>query len=329
MKIFVCEYVTGGGLYREPLSLSLMQEGELMLQAVLDGLSTVPEVEVITTRDIRLPCLSAIPAIAIKAEDDVWQVWAACMQQADAVWPIAPESGGIMMRMCELVIASGKRLLASSPDVIRLASSKFETNRTLAAAGVRVVPTVRAQQVASLRQGPWVAKPDDGVSCEDSRVFDNPALLRDWLGKSGRALSHVVQPFVEGIPASISMVCRDGQSVLLSCNRQLIDIDEVGFHYRGGVLNDLREHWSDFESVASEVANAIPGLAGYIGIDVIMHEHKLFVLEINPRLTTSFAGLKSAMGYNPARLILDMFYNGDFIPPPIIERNVVEVRLNQ
>lgn len=301
-----------------------------MLQAVLDGLSIMPEVEVLMTRDMRLPCSNAIPAIPIRPEDDLWQVWAACMQQADAVWPIAPESGKVMMRLCELVTASGKRLLASSIDAIKLASSKYETNNTLAGAGVCVVPTVRAQPETWLSgQGPWVAKPDDGVGCEDSRVFDNPALLHDWLGESGRTLSHVVQPFVEGIPASISMACRDGKAVLLSCNRQLIELDETRFHYRGSVLNDLRERWSDFESVASKVASAIPGLAGYIGIDVIVREHEIMVLEVNPRLTTSFAGLQGATGCNPARLVVDMFYNDDFVPPPPIERNIVEVRLHQ
>ena len=73
----------------------------------------------------------------------------------------------------------------------------------------------------------------------------------------------------------------------------------------------------------------MPGLAGYIGVDVIVGDADIRVLEVNPRLTTSYAGLEQAIGCNPAELILDMFYNGGFSSPLLIERNIVEVRLDE
>jgi predicted ATP-grasp superfamily ATP-dependent carboligase len=80
--------------------------------------------------------------------------------------------------------------------------------------------------------------------------------------------------------------------------------------------------------LARQIARVLPGLAGYIGVDVMVGENGLRVLEVNPRLTTSYAGLEQAIGRNPAELILDMFYNGRFSSPPQIERNIVEVRLD-
>jgi tyramine---L-glutamate ligase len=55
---------------------------------------------------------------------------------------------------------------------------------------------------------------------------------------------------------------------------------------------------------------------------------QIFVLEINPRLTTSYVGLHDAMGYNPTRLVIDLFYNEDFQFPQKISRNIVEITLN-
>ena len=39
----------------------------------------------------------------------------------------------------------------------------------------------------------------------------------------------------------------------------------------------------------------------------MLTEKEIMLVEINPRLTTSYAGLKSALGVNPADLILQTF----------------------
>jgi len=41
-----------------------------------------------------------------------------------------------------------------------------------------------------------------------------------------------------------------------------------------------------------------------VGIDLVRTEQGLVMLEINPRLTTSYAGLRRALGVNPAGLVL-------------------------
>ena len=60
------------------------------------------------------------------------------------------------------------------------------------------------------------------------------------------------------------------------------------------------------ERIATGVAKALPGLFGYAGIDVIVTEHGPVVLEVNPRLTTSYVGLGEALGCNVAALVLDL-----------------------
>jgi len=61
-----------------------------------------------------------------------------------------------------------------------------------------------------------------------------------------------------------------------------------------------------YQQIASAVAAAIPGLWGYVGVDLIEGPDGPVVLEINPRLTTSYAGLRDAVGVNPAGLVLDL-----------------------
>ena len=301
-----------------------------MLEALLNDLSELSGIELLTTRDFRLPPLnSRADVVGVTPEQSVGQIWADCLKQSDAFWPVAPESGGILAQMSDLAIAENKILLNSGPSAVRLAASKLATNIKLAAAGIPVVPTFLAKEWLSAGESPWVAKPDDGIGCEDSRVFHASDAMLAWLTMGDRWQSHVVQPLITGTAASISMLCSKGDAILLSCNRQLIEMMDGRFYYHGSLLNGMQEYWNDFEKIAQAVAKAMPELAGYVGIDVLVDEEQIFVLEVNPRLTTSYTGLHRAMGSNPARLIVDLIYNGGFRPPPVIERNLVEVRLNE
>jgi predicted ATP-grasp superfamily ATP-dependent carboligase len=324
LRIFVCEFITGGGLYNAPLPLSLVKEGGLMLEALLSDLLELPDIELITTRDPRLPILQLPVTIYVpQAAEDVWPLWQRCIAEADAVWPIAPESAGTLEKLC--ILAQSKKLLGCAPDAVRMAASKYATARHLAQHGIPVAPTLLPADFKP-QDGCYVVKPDDGAGCEDTRLFDSCGELRNWL-EQGRQTSHVIQPWLDGEAASLSMLCLAGKAQLLSCNRQWIEVVDDHIHYRGSLLNGMVKHWDAFDDIARQVAHALPGLAGYVGIDVIVNEDQVTVLEINPRLTTSYAGLHRAIGRNPAGMVLDLLYNGCMIEADKLQRNVVEIRL--
>jgi predicted ATP-grasp superfamily ATP-dependent carboligase len=322
LKVFVCEFITGGGLYNAPLPPSLAREGDAMLGALLADLLQLPDVEITTTRDPRLPVLN-LPVTVEIAQENIWQQWSQCIAEADAVWPIAPESGGMLERISSM--AAGRRLLGCALDAVHLATSKRATVRCLEKAGIAVVPTWLVSEFKPY-SGRFVAKPDDGVGCEGSRVFDSVEALLYWM--DGKDTTHVIQPWLAGAPASLSMICRNGRAQLLSCNRQLIEVIDGEIHYRGSLLNDFAQYWPEFEHLAVQVAAAIPELAGYVGVDVMVDHGRLTVLEINPRLTTSYAGLHQATGLNPAGLVLDLLYNDRMIEPNKIQRNIIQVSVD-
>jgi len=286
------------------------------------------DVEVITTHDARLPLPQhANQVIPINHNDDVWQVWNRCIANADAVWPIAPETGGMLSRLTELVIRHHKALFGCPLEAVNLAASKHATYQALRVAQICTMPTYILADWPQNSANAWVAKPDGGVGCEDSGYFESSAALLDWM-RQGRETTHIIQPYQQGIPASISMLCKQGQAWLLSCNRQKITLESGKFVYMGSVLNGMAEHSPAFEAIAKSVAKAIPGLSGYVGVDVIVDDSQIYVLEINPRLTTSYVGLHEAIGCNPARLVMDLLYNKDFRFPQEISSNIVEITLN-
>lgn len=314
-KLLVLEFITGGGLYNAPLPDSLAAEGDLMLHALLADLSEIPHLQLVTTRDARLPPIS-IDSIAVR--EDVWPIWQHAIDHADWVWPIAPETDGVLEKISRMV--PPHKLIGSTPQAIHIAASKRATSAWLAQHNIPVVTTS-----ATHDSGAYVAKPDDGAGCGDTRFFDDFSKLQIWLKTRP---NHIVQPWLEGTPASISMLCREGVAYVLSGNRQLIERDAEGFiHYRGSVVNGMLAHWDDLDHIAQQVAQALPGLAAYVGIDVMVDGDSITVLEINPRLTTSYVGLRQATGLNPARLVLDVLYNGMMVERMKVQRHVVEIKL--
>ena len=66
---------------------------------------------------------------------------------------------------------------------------------------------------------------------------------------------------------------------------------------------------------SSRIAAAIPGLWGYVGVDLIDTPAGPVVLEINPRLTTSYCGLGGVLGVNLAALVVGLLGSEPGLPP--------------
>ncbi len=283
----------------------------MMLAALVKDIAAVGGIEIASVRDRRLPGVDLPAAFSILgASDDPWNVWRNAIEMADAVWPIAPERGGALARMSELAIARDRTLVGSRPSAVALAASKLATAEHLAIRGIAVVPTVSA--VTALHDAPpagrdgWVVKPDDGAGAQSTRLFRRSDEMRQWLAATPERDNLVVQPYVEGVPASLSILCQDGRGWLLSCNRQEVAIENGAFRFCGVVVGGLEQRRWVLEPIAAAVAAAMPDLWGYVGIDFIDSAAGPLVLEVNPRLTTSYVGLAHAIRMNPAELVLDL-----------------------
>lgn len=304
MKLFVYEFVTGGGLAQEPLPPSLVRDGDQMLRALVADLAELPGVRVLTTRDPRLPPLVDIETVNPAPGEEPSAAYQRGVAAADAAWPIAPETGGALERLARLTLAQGKVLLGCGPEAVRVAASKRATIAALSQAGVAAVPTfARAGEVPRL-PGPWVVKPDDGAGCDGALLVEGWRAARQHLDAEPGRL--VAQPWIEGDALSLSLVCGPGGLRLLSCNRQHVRLADRRLVLDGVDVNTVFDRGERFARLAAAIAAAIPGLWGYVGVDLVRSRDGPVVLEVNPRLTTSYCGLRQALGINPAAMVLDL-----------------------
>lgn len=292
----------------------------MMRDAVLRDFSELDDVDISLTCDARLFIPSIADTVVIRPQDDVWLVWENCMQQADAVLLIAPETGGMLTQLTLMAERLNKRVLGCRSSAVRITSDKYLTYQKLHQSGIPTIPTYLFSDWPPNLSSAWVAKPIDGAGCADTAIFYDASDLNLWM--QSRKETHIIQPLQPGIAASFSMLCKANKAYLLTCNRQKIVIDKELIQYQGGVINGLDSYRKVFETVAQQITRTIPGLAGYVGVDLIVDDENLYVVEINPRLTTSYAALYQACGANPARMLRDLFYNDDFDLPAIASHTI-------
>lgn len=276
----------------------------MMLNALVDDLTRLASVEVLVSRDPRIGCAPrGVDCMSPKPGEDPFFAFARGVRQCDAVWPIAPETGGVLEELSRIVVDEGRLLLGSEPETVAIAASKSRTVAVLDEAGVDCVPTFTDPARVTPLPGPWVIKPDDGAGCADACVVASWQDARGWLdARAGEGF--VAQPWCDGASLSLSIICQDGESLLLSCNQQHLRRQDSRIELEGITVNARGDGSGIYAGLAHRIAAVLPGLGGYVGVDLISTETGPVVLEINPRLTTSYCGLRDALGVNPAELVM-------------------------
>ncbi|MCA9184918.1 MAG: ATP-grasp domain-containing protein [Pirellulaceae bacterium] len=321
VRVFIYEFVTGGGCFLMPQwgrpSGSLLVEGLAMARAVTaDALSA--GFDVMVTVDCRLdnPFAHPLPyrpgdnvtgthlgnllVEFVDSEVSHWERLARLTRQCDFVMVIAPEIDGQLERIVRRVKSdlseAGGTLLSPLPDDVAWAADKHLTQLRLRQLGRYYVEGVRREAGEdSHYAGPWpaVVKPLLGAGSWGVRRVERQVDLETEL--SGITEPVRVEPFCPGTAASIAMLLGPRRPVVLPPLRQRFD-PEGSFQYVGGERLGGDSLIERTEKMARAVATLFVGAVGYIGVDVVLGDHvrgqEDRVIEVNPRLTTSYVGLR-------------------------------------
>jgi tyramine---L-glutamate ligase len=294
-RVWVYEYLSAGGAFHGD---ALLRMGTSMRDAMVADLLRAEGCTVTAATCARA---AALPRGAVSVQAHHGESPGAFVaRQAvlhDAVWLVAPETEGVLAQLQSVVPTT--RWLGCDASSIALASSKRATTERLAARDV-LTPLAFANDAATRR---WVTKPDDGAGAVDTRVHDDLSAARDQA-----SASMVIEPWVEGTAMSLSLLCKPGHFELLCVNRQNIAVDERGqVSFEGVTIDrDAASARDAFARIARDVVHAIPGLRGFVGVDLVWHEARgPVVIEVNPRVTCAYVGLSAALDRNLAAEMLD------------------------
>jgi predicted ATP-grasp superfamily ATP-dependent carboligase len=129
-----------------------------------------------------------------------------------------------------------------------------------------------------------------------------------------------MQAYVRGQAASVSLVADGRRAVPLAVNAQRVAA-AAGFSYRGGATPFDHPLAEAAAAAAAQACAGIPGLRGYVGVDLVLTRSAPVVIEVNPRLTMSYLGLRAVLDENVAALALAAC-GGTLPTPPVLKRRV-------
>ncbi len=307
MRIFVYEHVTGGGFANRSLPDSLGSEGWAMLTSLLTDFSALPDVNVCATIDRRYATNSALPEsdqltlFAVDADDAREQAFDELVKKCDASLIVAPESEEIALQLVRRAESCGAQLLGSKAEGVALASDKLTCAAHLREKEIPALTTVRLAPDAPPGPGPWVTKPRHGAGSQRVR------LLEKWPKQIASDTDLVVMPYHGGMPVSVlSIVGNDQFLPLMPCEQNLSN--DGTFRYLGGSLpltSGLQERAVE---LARKAVASVSGLHGFVGVDLLLdvtgNAGGDVVVEINPRVTTSYVGLRALAAGNLAGCLL-------------------------
>lgn len=312
MLVFVCETVTGGDFVGTSLPSSLIAEGTLMRDTLIGDLEDLPGVRVVTTHDARLPAPPRGDSTSIDENDDRRAIWAALAGEAHCVWPIAPETDGVLENLVGFFATHSRRVIAPDVETLRICASKTETAAVLAEAGVPIVPTLNFEDVPPGAPGPFVIKPDDGAGAIDVAIHERMPAAPYPAGS-------ILQPLIAGTPASLVILCQSGRTHVLCASRQHVEPFDGHLRFSGVTVGALPVT-DQLRDIAGRIGEALPGLHGICGVDYIETIEGPLVIEINPRLTTSYAGLRASLGVNPLAFVAELIRDGEVPDLPHLPR---------
>jgi tyramine---L-glutamate ligase len=292
-----------------------------MLGAILQDFAACSTSRPVTTLDVRLRAEAARRGFADWADlhwaespRHEFSLFETLARQAERTFVIAPESDGVLLARRRLVERAGGCFLGHAAEAIALCSDKLVFCEHLTR---HDLPTIATQvfdpsATAAPFAFPIVVKPRDGAGSQATyRIRDEEqfATLRPTFATTFRkdGIQAIAQPYFAGEPLSVAAIADGGsRSVeVFPVGRQHLS-EDGRFHYHGGTIPAPVPNLAAAERLVRDVCRSIPGLAGYIGFDLILTPdvRRLVVVEANPRLTTAYLGYRALTTENLAARML-------------------------
>jgi hypothetical protein len=271
MKILVAEYAVGAGVEE------FMLEGRAMLGALVRSFVACGHDVFYPSAGTQLGVGKAV--MAKRFEDTIEKLSKEC----DAALVIAPDE--MLGGMTEIVEGNTANLGCSS-DSVRLCADKLKSTRALEREKLPVPETIGNGSY----RGDFVIKPRFGCASEGIHRSRGGTLKEGFIATR----------YIEGEHLSASVIT--GRTQLpLTVNKQLIEIND-NISYKGGVVPYYCNRNNEVIDVAKKALKVL-GCEGYAGVDTVLGD-KPYVVDVNPRPTTSIIGIARVLEAEIADLIL-------------------------
>jgi predicted ATP-grasp superfamily ATP-dependent carboligase len=333
-RIFIFEWVSGGGFNSITIPSSLFCEGFGMLRSLILDFKELG-FEIVTQIDIRIknliPFIRADEVHIIDSKDNVYRGFKKMIKSSKYCFIIAPESSYILYNLTKVAKKYCQEILSIDLKGISLASSKLKTytyfmSYELKTPKTWLIPEKNnaldkefIEEKFRALHSPFVIKPLEGVGAESIFYLQTRKDILDFFQGSINEIDtnrkYILQNFIPGEDLSVSLIGQSQDKDILASDFSIMSINsqkiilkdsEKGSEYFGGEtpIKNYNDMFSSLEKLISQPD--LSDFVGYYGIDFIRtRKNEIYFLEINPRLTTSYIGIRNILSINPAQLIMN------------------------
>ncbi len=284
MKILVAEYAVGGG----EKSASILREGEAILETLKVSFER-------TGNEVVYPV----------TEDDFEVAVDELSKRSDAGIVIAPDE-----KLCRLTecIESNTVNLGCPSECVKICADKMRTTKILADREIpvpRIVPDDEMKKSAT-QKSIYVKKPRYGCASENVFILNGKETHEGVFSYSQDNHDYIITEFIKGEAISSSVVVGSSSVLPLTINKQFVRMRGERLRYEGGLVPYF-VGWDVEKEIMSTSKKIVTMLhcKGYVGIDFVLGDDgTAYVVDVNPRPTTSIVGIAKVLNYEVADLIL-------------------------
>mgnify|MGYP001443944758 FL=1 len=300
--IFICEYVTGGGYINKKISKKLFLQAKSILKSLIIDFNKIPNLKIVYTWDYRFKKLKKIKNVeCFEIKRRPLKKWNNIIKKSDIFFPIAPETENKLIELIKLNKFK-KKMVSNEVSAIKISSSKYETYKFLQKNSIPTLKTFNIERTDVKNTKNWVAKPDDGAGCEYNYIFSNKKNLFNFLNLNK---NFVAQPLVKGVSYSANVIPIKNKAFILNFNKQEISYKKKKIVFKGTKFIKKIPFETKIKKNIKNIYSNLVGLNSFFGIDFIISNKKIFFLDINPRITTSYKNINKNLKINAAKKILN------------------------
>ncbi len=333
-RILIFEFVSGGGFNNVDIPSSLFCEGYGMLKSIITDFKAL-NFEISTLLDNRIsfltPHLDADIVSYVKARDDYISIFKKTLVDCENAFIIAPEFSDMLYNLTKIVKDYKKQILSIDLKGIQLGASKIKTYEYFRNNNIETPETYQIPLIDGLDMDfilkkfnelntPIIIKPEDGVGAESIYYFENRNQIQSFFKELSYNIDlnrkYILQKYIEGRNLSISLIGPPYNTKnlfvppkILSINFQDVKIKDsaIQSEYFGGYTPV--KNYAQIIKILSKIFSKLDlsMFNSYFGIDFIKNKDFISFIEINPRLTTSYIGIRNIMNVNPVELIINNF----------------------
>ena len=299
MDILIYEHFLGENFSEQPSPL-ILNEAKLIIGIIIKDLSlefSDSKISLLLNKKNR-NLIHSNNHIYRNYEDNVITDISKKIKENDKVLILAPEENLILFNLIKSLEDKNIGHFNTNSNFIYSSTNKFELNIKLKNSKKYQIKTYKDYSKVYMDKE-IVAKPNDGVGAQNLFIFKNKFDLE----KNKHRLNdfHIYQEYIKGTIIGINIVITKNKIIILSINEQIYKNSSSNEIYLSKIhIGKYNYLFEDFRIFVESILSNFNNFFGFIGIDAILTQDKKIVfLEINPRLTTSYIGLRESIGINP------------------------------